>query len=48
MSIRLGISSDEKDKVAMKENKNLRMHERYQTILLVLEGHSYDLDSRNA
>lgn len=48
MSLRIGIQENEKDraiqeiKAAMKANKDLRMHERYQTILMVLLGESYE------
>jgi len=48
MSERLGIDSSEKDKAiqeikaVMKGNKDVRMHERYQTILMVLHGDSYE------
>lgn len=48
MSLRIGIQEDEKDraiqeiKAAMKANKDLRIHERYQTILMVLLGESYE------
>lgn len=48
MSERVGIHPSEKEqaiqdiKAAMKENKDLRMHERYQTILMILRGESYE------
>ena len=48
MSKRLGIHPSEKNKAvqeikaAMKGNKDLRMHERYQTILMVLRDESYE------
>lgn len=48
MSVRIGIQENEKDraikeiKAAMRANKDLRMHERYQTILMVLLGESYE------
>lgn len=48
MSLRIGIQENERDraiqeiKAAMKVNKDLRMHERYQTILMVLLGESYE------
>lgn len=47
MSERLGISENEKRqaiqevKAAMKKNRDLRMHQRYQTILMLLNGESY-------
>lgn len=47
MSLRIGKQENEKDdaiqeiKAAMKANKDLRMYERYQTILMVLLGESY-------
>ena len=48
MSLRIGIQENDKNraiqeiKAAMKANKDLRMHERYQTILMILLGESYE------
>lgn len=48
MSMRVGVLSSEKDqaiqevKEAMKTNKDLRMHQRYQVILMVLHGETYE------
>ncbi|WP_025682277.1 IS630 family transposase [Paenibacillus maysiensis] len=48
MSVRVGVAEEQKAaaiqevKAAMKINKDLRMHERYQTILMLLLGESYE------
>lgn len=48
MSLRIGVGEEQKAraiqeiKAVMKTNKDLRMHERYQTILMLLLGESYD------
>jgi transposase len=48
MSVRVGVAEEHKAaailemKAAMKLNKDLRMHERYQTILMLLLGESYE------
>lgn len=48
MSIRVGVAEEHKAaaiqeiKAMMKTNKDLRMHERYQTILLLVLGESYE------
>lgn len=48
MNKRLGISLDEKNKaikemkMAIRENEDLRMRERYEIILLLLQGYSYE------
>lgn len=48
MSVRVGVVEEHKAaaiqeiKAAMKINKDLRMHERYQTILMLLLGDSYE------
>lgn len=48
MSVRIGIEEEQKSaaiqeiKAALRTNKTLRMHERYQTILMLLLGESYE------
>lgn len=52
MSVRVGVAEERKAaaiqeiKAAMKTNKNLRMHERYQTILMLLLGESCERISK--